>query len=183
MHPTLVCSRIPICASLSKPTILCRCYTSRVPYLLHSRSCHYRYRSSQAKRAHTHHIDLYWVVFHLLQNFSARFFLLVSLLPTVYLAHERLMILNLACFKAFCSSVGRRGWAIRRRRRREVKPSNGNDGSRALAITNRGLRLLQLYFYHNYIYIDSCFSFPFIRFAVVPCSNVSVSCVLVCFFV
>lgn len=91
------------------------------------------------------------------------------------------MILNLACFKAFCSSVGRRGGAIRRRRRREVKPSNGDDGSRALAITNHGLRLLQLYFYHNYIYIDSCFSFPFIRFAVVPCSNVSVSCVLVCF--
>lgn len=63
-----------LCLSLSKPTILCRCYTSRVPYLLHFRSCHYRYRSSQAKRAHTHHIDLYWVVFHLLQNFSARFF-------------------------------------------------------------------------------------------------------------
>lgn len=37
-------------------------------------------------------------------------------------------------------------------------------------------RFKAIYFYHNYIYIDSCFSFPFIRFAVVQ------MCMCSCFF-
>lgn len=100
------------------PTIL-SCYThssrdvtSRGPFPW-SASCSFSYNLllypptpstdfSQAKRAHTHHIDLYFV-FHLLQNFSARVFL--CFVTAYYTSHERLMILNLACFKAFCSFI------------------------------------------------------------------------------
>lgn len=140
--------------------------TTRLPLLL---------QISRLKlKEHIHTTSIYTVVFHLLQNFSARFFVSFCCVVTAYYtSHERLMILNLACFKAFCSSWS--CWASRRRRR-EVKPRRRRRPL-ASSVTN-GLRLPKHYFYHNYIYIDSCFIFPFIRFAVVPCSNVSVcSCV------
>lgn len=89
------------------------------------------------------------------------------------------MILNLACFKAFSSSVGRRAvQAVA-----DVVRSNLRTAKTARARDHQPAYGFQLYFYHNYIYIDSCFSFPFIRFAVVPCSNVSVLCSGVFFFV
>lgn len=83
------------------------------------------------------------------------------------------MILNLACFKAFSSSVGRRAVQAAVA---DVVRSNLRTAKTARARDHQPAYGFQLYFYHNYIYIDSCFSFPFIRFAVVPCSNVSVLC-------
>lgn len=107
MH--LVCApKVPICASLSlRGRPFCAPYYTYIQGSLHTFSYCCCYRFLKAKRAH--HIDLYWVVFHLLQNFSARFFflLLCRYCLLLYTSHERLMILNLACFKAFCSSVGR----------------------------------------------------------------------------
>lgn len=60
-------------------------------------------------KEHIHTTSIYTELCFICYKISPLVFFLVSLLPTVYLAHERLMILNLACFKAFCSSVGRRG--------------------------------------------------------------------------
>lgn len=85
------------------------------------------------------------------------------------------MILNLACFKAFCSSSGVffSASAVETFVLPEFR-SNATAADLRRRPARRRLAALKRYFYHNYIYKDSCFSFPFIRFAVVPCSNVSV---------
>lgn len=101
-------------------------------------------------------------------------------LATVPRTLERLMILNLACLKAgssafVASNAGRRLGFV------QVKPSpSKTTTTTTLTYHHQQLAALKHYFYHNYLYIDSCFSFPFIRFAVVPCSKV---CVLVYFFI
>lgn len=98
-------------------------------------------------------------------------------LATVPRTLERLMILNLACLKAVHLRSSRPMLVVAVASV-QVKPSSSTTTT--TLTFHQQLAALKHYFYHNYLYIDSCFSFPFIRFAVVPCSNVGV---LVCFFI
>lgn len=177
MHPTLVCSRIPICASLSKfadhfvPML--HIQGSLPPTLSPATADIVRLKLKE----HIHTTSIYTELCFICYKISPLVFFLLCRYCLLYTSHERLMILNLACFKAFSSSIGRAVQAVA-----DVVRSTLRTATTARARDHQPAYGFQLYFYHNYIYIDSCFSFPFIRFAVVPCSNVSVLCSCVCFF-
>uniref|UniRef100_A0A8D8JBB7 (northern house mosquito) hypothetical protein n=1 Tax=Culex pipiens TaxID=7175 RepID=A0A8D8JBB7_CULPI len=97
---------------LSRPfCVLPHDVTSRGPFCGTSLQSTYTssLATSQAKRAtYTPHRFIL-SVFHLLRKFLrsgffTSFFFLLCFVTAYYTSHERLMILNLACFKAFCSS-------------------------------------------------------------------------------
>lgn len=149
MHPTLVCSRIPVCASLSRQ--VCRPFCADIvthpgwfPTSYTLLSCYSTDIVRLKLKEHIHTTSIYTELCFICYKISPLvFFFFLCRYCLLYTSHERLMILNLACFKAFCSSssVGRAERSV------DVVRSSpdGDDGSRARARSPTSLRLPALF--------------------------------------
>lgn len=106
LYPRFVLLSLQLCGTdhfVPYYTFRVRCYYGAPPTLF--LSC-YKYFSSLKLKEHIHTTSIYTELCFICYKISPLVFFLCRYC-LLYTSHERLMILNLACFKAFCSSVDR----------------------------------------------------------------------------